>query len=79
MKHIFRILLYITIVNRNKIKIIFRVETEQNEVASDKNLYDQMTSAFFQKEERTGNTLIENIYEYAKKSFLFIKQIRRVF
>ena len=33
-----------------------------------------MTSALFQKEERTGNTKIENINECAKKAFLFIKR-----
>jgi len=54
-----------------------RPKKEQNEVASDKNLYDPMTSAFFQKEERTGNTPIENINECAKKAFVFIYETNK--
>ena len=49
-----------------------RPKKEQNELVSDKNLYDPMTPAFFQKEERTGITPIENINECVKKAFMFI-------
>jgi len=36
-----------------------------------------MTSALFQKEERTGNTPIENINECAKKAFIFIYETNK--
>ena len=54
-----------------------RPKKEQNEITSDKNLYDPLTSAFFQKEERTGNTPIENINECAKKAFSFIYETNK--
>ena len=51
-----------------------RPKKEQSEINSEKNRYDPMTLAYFQKEERTGNTKIENINACAMNAFKYLYQ-----
>ena len=51
-----------------------RPKKEQSEINSEKNRYDPMTLAYFQKEERTGITKIENINECAINAFKYLYQ-----
>ena len=49
-----------------------RPKKEPTELSIEKNKYDPLTSAYFQKEERTGNTQIENINECAINAFNYL-------
>lgn len=49
-----------------------RPKKEQNGFNGDKNKYNPLTSAYFEKEERTGCTKVENINECIKNSFLIL-------
>ncbi len=49
-----------------------RPKKEPTELSIEKNKYDPLTSAYFQKEERTGNTKIENINECAINAFNYL-------
>lgn len=51
-----------------------RPKKDQSEINTEKNKYDPMTIAYFQKEERTGNTKIENINECIMNSFTYLYQ-----
>ena len=51
-----------------------RPKKEQSEINSEKNRYDPMTLAYFQKEERTGITKIENINACAINAFKYLYQ-----
>ena len=54
-----------------------RPKKETNEVTSDKNLYDPLTPAFFQREDRTGSTPPEKINECIKNAFIFIYETNK--
>ena len=49
-----------------------RPKKEQSEQTIEKNKYDPLTIAYFQKEERTGNTNIEKINECARNTFKYL-------
>ena len=49
-----------------------RPKKEQTDSSIEKNKYDPLTNAYFQKEERTRNTQIENINEFIKNAFNYL-------
>ena len=49
-----------------------RPKKEQTDSSIEKNKYDPLTNVYFQKEERTGNTKIENINECIKNVFNYL-------
>ena len=49
-----------------------RPKKEQSEQTVEKNKYDPLTIAYFQKEERRGNTNIEKINECARNTFKYL-------
>jgi len=49
-----------------------RPKKEQTSPNSEKNKYDPLTCAYFQKEERAGTTKVENINECVKNSFNYL-------